>query len=74
MSVTWEQSSPGVGADKMDENERPVEGIKLHTKGRVTKAPIIQSDDDVFFFHGGRSTGVVKFLEPLSPLLNYFEV
>ena len=55
--------------------EEVVEGVKLHRKGRVLKAPTIQSEDDVFSFEGkGRSTGIVKFLEPLSPLLNYFEV
>lgn len=56
------------------EDCEPLEGIKLHTKGRVVKAPCIQVDDDVYTFQGGRSTGIIKFLEPLSPLLNYFEV
>ena len=56
------------------ESDQPEEGIKIHTKGRVVKAPVIQSEDDVFSFQGGRSTGIVKFLEPLSPVLNYFEV
>lgn len=56
----------------MEANE-PLEGIKLHTKGRVLKAPSTQANDDVFSFQGG-STGIVKFLEPLNPLLNYFEV
>lgn len=51
-----------------------LEGTKLHTKGRVVKSPCIQVDGDVYSFQGGRSTGIVKFLEPLSPLLNYFEV
>ena len=50
------------------------EGVKLHRKGRVMKAQSIQFEDDVFSFQGGRSTGIVKFLEPFSPLLNYFEV
>ena len=52
----------------------PAEGVKLHTKRRATTAQFILTDDDVFSFQGGRSTGIVKFLEPLSPLLNYFEV
>ena len=62
-------------AEKDGEREREtVEGVKLHTKGRVLKAPTIRSEDDLFSFHRGRSAGIVKFLEPLSPLLNYFEV
>ena len=58
----------------MEGERETVEGVKLHTKGRVLKAPTIRSEDDLFSFHGGRSAGIVKFLEPLSPLLNYFEV
>ena len=59
----------------MEEEREAVEGVKLHRKGRVMKAQSVQSEDDVFLFQGGgRSTGIVKFLEPLSPLLNYFEV
>ena len=61
-------------AEKMEGERETVEGVKLHTKGRVLKAPTIRSEDDLFSFHGGRSAGIVKFLEPLSPLLNYFEV
>ncbi len=48
------------------------EGVKLHTKGRVMCAPSATIDGDVFTFKGG-STGIVKFLEPMNPLLNYFE-
>ena len=59
----------------MEEEREAVEGVKLHRKGRVMTAQSIQSEDDIFSFQGGgRSTGIVKFLEPLSPLLNYFEV
>ena len=58
----------------MEGERETVDGVKLHTKGRVLKAPTIRSEDDLFSFHGGRSAGIVKFLEPLSPLLNYFEV
>lgn len=56
------------------EDWQPEEGIKLHTKGRVTTSAVIDTDDDIFSFKGGRSTGIIKFLEPLNPLLNYFEV
>ena len=55
------------------QESQPQEGVKLHTKGRVTNGPTTEVDGDVFSFRGG-STGIVKFLEPLSPLLNYFEV
>ena len=48
------------------------EGVKLHTKGRVVNAASTEVDGDIFSFKGP-STGVVKILEPMSPLLNYFE-
>ena len=69
------QSQCEVCCWEMEEEREAVEGVKLHRKGRVMKAQSVQSEDDVFLFQGGgRSTGIVKFLEPLSPLLNYFEV
>ena len=69
------RTRPSFVSQKMEENG-DVEGVKLHTKGRVMKSPVLRSEDDVFYFQGpaGRATGIVKFLEPLSPLLNYFEV
>ena len=48
------------------------EGVKLQTKGRVQCAVSTEVDGDIFSFRGG-STGIVKILEPVSPLLNYFE-
>ena len=54
------------------QDNRPEEGVKLHTKGRLVNAASTEVDGDVFWYRGG-STGVVKFLEPFNPLLNYFE-
>ena len=48
------------------------EGIKVHTKGRVQHGASTDVDGDYFFFKGG-STGVIKILEPMNPLLNYYE-
>ena len=48
------------------------EGIKVHTKGRVQHGASTDIDGDYFFFKGG-STGVIKILEPMNPLLNYYE-
>lgn len=48
------------------------EGVKLHTKGRVAHGASADIDGDYFFFKGG-STGIVKILEPMNPLLNYYE-
>ena len=33
-------------AEKMEGERETVEGVKLHTKGRVLKAPTIRSEDD----------------------------
>ena len=50
------------------------QGVKLHTKGRHFTGRNARVDGDVFSFRGeGGSVGVVKILEPLSPLLNYYE-
>ena len=48
------------------------EGVKLHTKGRVSHGASTDIDGDYFFFKGG-STGIIKILEPMNPLLNYYE-
>ena len=49
--------------------------MKLHTHGRHICGKNAEVDGDHFKFVGaGRSVGVVKILEPLSPMLNYFEI
>lgn len=51
-----------------------LQGAKLHTKGRSYTGRNAKVEGDVFSFRGeGGSVGVVKILEPLSPLLNYYE-
>lgn len=50
------------------------QGVKLHIKGRYYTGRNAQVDGDVFSFRGeGASVGVVKILEPMSPMLNYYE-
>lgn len=50
-------------------------GVKLHGKGRVTTGANAKVEGNVFTYCGvGGSTGLVKIMEPLSPLLNYFEI
>ena len=49
-----------------------VEGVKVHTHGRVNHGNSTRVDGDVFSFKGG-STGCVKILEPMTPFLNYYE-
>ena len=50
------------------------QGVKLHTKGRYICGSNAEVEGDIFRFKGaGRSVGVVKLLEPLSPILNYYE-
>ena len=50
------------------------QGVKLHTKGRYYAGRNAEIEGDVFSFRGeGRSVGVVKLLEPMSPMLNYYE-
>ena len=46
--------------------------VKVHTKGRVKHGGSVGIDGDYFFFKEG-STGVIKILEPMNPLLNYYE-
>lgn len=49
-------------------------GLKLHSKKRYYKGRNAEVDGDIFSFRGeGSSVGVVKILEPMSPLLNYYE-
>ena len=49
-----------------------VEGVKVHTQGRLRSALNTSVDGDVFSFKGG-STGCVMIMEPLTPFLNYYE-
>lgn len=48
------------------------EGIKVHSGGRLQHAPNTEVEGDQFSFKRG-TTGIIKFLEPLSPMLNYYE-
>lgn len=49
--------------------------VKLHTHGRHVCGKNAKVDGDHFKFVGvGSSVGVVKILEPVSPMLNYFEI
>ena len=50
-------------------------GAKLHTKGRHRCGRNASVEGDIFKFSSqrGGSVGVVKILEPMSPLLNYYE-
>ena len=51
-----------------------LQGVKLHTKGRHYTGRNAKVDGDVFSFRGeGGSVGVVKILEPMSPIMNYYE-
>ena len=50
------------------------QGVKQHTKGRHYCGRNAEIEGDVFKFKGaGGSVGVVKILEPMSPMLNYYE-
>lgn len=50
------------------------QGQKLHTKGRYYTGRNAEVDGDTFSFRGeGGAVGVVKILEPMSPVLNYYE-
>lgn len=50
------------------------QGVKLHSKGRHYCGRNAEVEGDVFKFKGaGGSVGVVKILEPMSPMLNYYE-
>ena len=48
--------------------------VKLHTHGRHVCGRTAEVEGDVFKYKGARSSvGVIKILEPVSPMLNYFE-
>ena len=48
--------------------------VKLHTKQRYCTGRNSEVDGDIFKFKGeGDAVGVVKILEPTSPMLNYYE-
>lgn len=47
--------------------------VKVHTKGRVKHGGSVGIDGDYFFFKEGSVVGVIKILEPMNPLLNYYE-
>ena len=49
------------------------ERVMVHTKGRVKHGPTANIDEDYFFFTKGLAVGVVKILEPMNPILNYYE-
>ena len=48
------------------------EWMKVHTNGRVQHGANTDVDGD-YFFKEGRNVGVIKILEPMNPLLNYYE-
>lgn len=49
--------------------------VKLHTYDRYICGKSAEVEGNVFKFLGAsRSVGVVKILEPVSPMLNYFEI
>ena len=47
--------------------------MKVHTNGRVQHGANAGVDGDYFFFKEGSEVGVIKFLEPMNPQLNYYE-
>ncbi len=49
------------------------EEAQLTSYGRVECGGSVAVEGDTLMFKGGSSVGVVKFLEPMNPLLNYFE-
>lgn len=49
-------------------------GVKLHTKRGYNCGRNAEVDGNLFMFRGeGRTVGVVRFSEPMTPMLNYFE-
>ena len=49
-------------------------GVKLHTKGRHCCGNNATIEGDILKFKGERgSVGVLIILEPINPMLNYFE-
>ena len=49
------------------------ERVMVHTKGRVKHGPTADIDEDYFFFTKGLAVEVVKILEPMNPIPNYYE-
>ena len=49
--------------------------MKLHSDGRCQCGSTAEVKGDLFKFTGvqGQRTGIVKFLQPMNPTLNYFE-
>ena len=50
-----------------------MEWMKVHTNGNVQHGANADIDGDYFFFKGGQSVGIIKILQPMSPLRNYYE-
>ena len=46
--------------------------MKVHTNGRVRHGTSVAIDGD-YFFKEETGVGVIKFLEPMIPTLNYYE-
>ena len=50
------------------------QGVKLHRKGRYCTGRNAEVDGDMFCYRGIESSvGGIKILEPMSPILNYYE-
>ena len=47
---------------------------KLHTKGRLLVGMNGTAEDDVVKFNGRGSVSLAKLVEPVNPMLNYFEI
>ena len=47
--------------------------VKIHTNGHVQHGVNAEIDGDYFYFKEGSAVGVIKILEPMNPLLNYYE-
>ena len=46
----------------------------LHKNGRLHTGPYATVEDTIITYSGGRGlTALIKLLEPLNPMLNYFE-
>lgn len=49
-------------------------GVFLHKNGRLHTGPYATAEDNIITYSGRRGlTALVKLLEPLNPMLNYFE-
>ena len=47
--------------------------VKVHTNRRVQHGANAEIDGDYFYFKEGLEVGVIRILEPMNPLLNYYE-